>query len=67
MKLLYATFSKITVLDDEFLFVAALSVVGVAVVLAEVLAVPPLATGGVLLGGVVGALFVSVWRTAHTR
>ena len=69
MKLIYAIFREIIglVLDDEFLFVATLSVVGAAVVLAKIFVVPPLATGGVLLGGVVGALLLSVWRTAYAR
>lgn len=69
MKLLQATIMEIMGLfiDDEFLLVAALSAVGAAGVLAKILAVPPLAAGGVLLGGAVGALLVSIWRTAHTR
>lgn len=54
-------------LDDEFLAVAALVVVGVAAVLVKVVGTASVAAGGFLLAGCVGVLLVSVWRTAQPR
>jgi hypothetical protein len=53
-------------LDDEFLAVAALIVVGAVAVLVKVFDVAPIVSGSVLVGGCVGILAISVWRTAHS-
>jgi hypothetical protein len=52
-------------LDDEFLAVAALAVVGAAAILIKALHVAPLVAGFVLLGGCVAVLCLSIWRTAR--
>jgi hypothetical protein len=69
MNLLRATGNEILglFLDDEFLAVAALIVVSSVAVLLKAFSVVPLAAGGVLLGGCVGVLLISIWRTAHAR
>jgi hypothetical protein len=69
MNLLHASFREIVglFLDDEFLAVAVLIVVGAAAVLMRLQAVAPLAVGAVLLAGCLGVLLMSVWRTATGR
>jgi hypothetical protein len=69
MNLLRATGNEILglFLDDEFLAVAALIVVSSVAVLLKAFSVVPLAAGGILLGGCVGVLLISIWRTAHAR
>jgi hypothetical protein len=69
MNLLRATGNEILglFLDDEFLAVAALVVVSSVAVLLRAFSVVPLTAGGVLLGGCVGVLLISIWRTAHAR
>ena len=69
MNLLRATGNEILglFLDDEFLAVAARVVVSSVAVLLRAFSVVPLAAGGVLLGGCVGVLLISIWRTAHAR
>jgi predicted benzoate:H+ symporter BenE len=69
MNLLHASFREIVglFLDDEFLAVAVLIVVGAAAVLTRLQAVAPLAVGAVLLAGCLGVLLMSVWRTATGR
>jgi hypothetical protein len=69
MNLLRASFREIVglFLDDEFLAVAVLIVVGAAAVLMKLQAIAPLAVGAVLLAGSLGALLTSVWRTAKGR
>jgi hypothetical protein len=52
-------------LDDDFLALATLIVVSAVTVLLKAFTVSPLAAGGTLLVGCVGALFISVWRTAR--
>jgi hypothetical protein len=52
-------------LDDEFLAVAVLIVVGVAALLIKLHVIAPLAAGGVLFAGCLGILLTSVWRTAN--
>jgi hypothetical protein len=66
MNLLRASFREIVglFLDDEFLAVAVLIVVGTAAVLMKLHVLAPLVAGGVLLVGCLGALLTSVWRTA---
>jgi hypothetical protein len=54
-------------LDDEFLAVAALIVVCTAAVLVKAIDIKPVVGGGALLGGCVGVLLMSVWRTASSR
>ena len=53
-------------LDDEFLAVAVLIVVGVAALLAMALTGAPLVAGAVLVAGSVAALLFSVWQAAQT-
>jgi hypothetical protein len=53
--------------DDEFLALAVLITVCCVAVLLKAFSVVPLAAGGVLLGGCVGVLLISIWRTAHAR
>lgn len=54
-------------LDDGFLAVAALLVIGAVAVLTKVAAVGSPVAGGLLLGGSVIILVASVWRAAHAR
>jgi hypothetical protein len=49
-------------IDDEFLAVAIMAVIGVTVVMAFVLETPPLIVGAVLLFGCIAVLADSVWR-----
>jgi hypothetical protein len=67
MKLINAMVKEILslFLDDEFLALAALVVVGATAILAKIFAVAALAAGGVLVVGCLGVLLLSVWRTAH--
>jgi hypothetical protein len=66
MNLLRASFREVVglFLDDEFLAMSVLIVVGAAAVLLKLQAVAPLTAGGVLLVGCLGVLLTSVWRTA---
>ena len=50
--------------DDEFLAIAILVVVGLAAVCTFLLAVPSMVVGGVLVVGCVGVLVSSVLRTS---
>ena len=49
-------------IDDEFLAVAIMAVIGVTVVMAFALKTPPLIAGAVLLFGCIAVLADSVWR-----
>ena len=49
-------------IDDEFLAVAIMAVIGVTVVMAFALETPPLIVGAVLLFGCIAVLADSVWR-----
>jgi len=49
-------------IDDEFLAVAIMAVIGVTVVMAFALKTPPLIVGAVLLFGCIAVLADSVWR-----
>jgi hypothetical protein len=51
-------------LDDEFLAVATLMVVGATAILVKILHAPPLG-GLALFGGCVAVLCLSIWRTAR--
>jgi hypothetical protein len=53
-------------LDDEFLAVAVLIVVGTAALLAKALTGAPLVAGAVLIAGSVTALLFSIWQAART-
>lgn len=52
-------------LDDEFLVAAALMIVSAAGILVKLLGIAPLVAGGLLLGGCIAVLLVSIWRAAH--
>jgi len=69
MKLLSAAIREIVGLfvDDEFLALATLLVVGSAAILVNVLAATPLAAGIMLLVGCLAVLVIGVLRTAQTR
>ena len=54
-------------LDDEFLAVATLIVISVTALLINAVAIPPLAAGGIPLGGSAGVLIMSIWRTMQIR
>jgi hypothetical protein len=49
-------------IDDEFLAVAIMAVIGVTVVMAFAFKTPPLIVGAVLLFGCIAVLADSVWR-----
>ena len=55
------------IIDDEFLAIAVLMVVGVAAALAFWLAAPPLMVGSVLLLGLIAVLVSSVLKTSWKR
>jgi hypothetical protein len=67
MNLLRASLREIVGLfvDDQFLAVAALVVVCAVTLLIEFHVITPLAAGGVLFAGCLGALLTSVWRAAN--
>jgi len=69
MKLVNAVMREIVGLfvDDEFLALATLVVVGAAAILVNVVAAIPLAAGIVLLVGCLAVLVVGVLRTAVAR
>jgi hypothetical protein len=54
-------------LDDEFLALATLFVVGAAAILVNVVAAIPLAAGTVLLVGCLAVLVIGVLRTARDQ
>lgn len=54
-------------LDDEFLAASTLVVVGAAALLLKANVIAPLADGGLLLVGCLGALLASIWRSACVK
>jgi hypothetical protein len=69
MNLLSAAFRKIVglFLDDEFLAVAVLVIVGAIAFLMKLHVIAPLAAGGILFAGCQGVLLTSVWRKANAK
>lgn len=67
MKLLLVAVSEIAGLfvDDGLLAVAAVLMLGFAGLLIKVAGAPPLATGGLLVVGCIGALYLSVRRATR--
>jgi hypothetical protein len=53
--------------DDGLLAIATLLVVALIAVLITLAGASPLVSGGLLIGGCIGALAASVWRAARVR